>query len=112
MGLKLMGVVGLVALLVVFTAGMGGMASAAPTAAQCKEMRRLGVNACKSILNGAQPSAECCHRIRVTPIQCVCSVVTPEIAVIVRNFPRFYQMIQSCGRRVPRHYKCGSITTP
>uniref|UniRef100_A0A7N0U778 Bifunctional inhibitor/plant lipid transfer protein/seed storage helical domain-containing protein n=1 Tax=Kalanchoe fedtschenkoi TaxID=63787 RepID=A0A7N0U778_KALFE len=110
MGLKLMAVVRLVAL-VVFTAGMG-TASAAPTAAQCKEMRLLGVNACKAVLIGAEPSSECCHKIRVTPIECVCPAVTPERAVIIRNFPRVFQMIESCGRRVPRHYKCGSITTP
>ncbi|KAL9663955.1 hypothetical protein QQ045_019349 [Rhodiola kirilowii] len=89
-----------------------GTVSAAPTAARCKQLRRLGINACKPVIFGAHPSSDCCYRVRVTPLECVCSVVTPEVAVMVMNFPRFYEVIRNCGRQIPRHYRCGSITTP
>ncbi|XVF10936.1 hypothetical protein REPUB_Repub07fG0226300 [Reevesia pubescens] len=49
------------------------MASAAtPSAAQCKQERSLAVNACKPMIYGKLPSPECCQRIRVTHLECVC----------------------------------------
>ncbi|CAM8880629.1 unnamed protein product [Rhodiola kirilowii] len=89
-----------------------GTVSAAPTAARCRQLRRLGINACKPVMLGAQSSSDCCYRIRVTPLECVCSDVTPAVAVMVMNFPRFYEVIRNCGRQIPRHYRCGSVTTP
>ncbi|KAF5735113.1 hypothetical protein HS088_TW15G00613 [Tripterygium wilfordii] len=87
------------------------MASAGPSAAQCKEERRIGVNACKPVLYGKLPSPECCQRVRVTHIECVCPVITPKLAALI-DLNRAVRLVEGCGRRVPRHYKCGSITTP
>ncbi|XP_048229688.1 uncharacterized protein LOC8283236 [Ricinus communis] len=86
-------------------------ANAAPSAAQCKEERRLGLNACKPVVYGRPPSPQCCQRIRVTHIECVCPVVTPKLAALI-DVNRAIRVIEGCGRRVPRHFKCGSITTP
>ncbi|XP_050228620.1 uncharacterized protein LOC126677858 [Mercurialis annua] len=85
--------------------------SAAPSAAQCQEERTLGLNACKPVVYGRSPSAECCHRIRVSHVECVCPSITPKIAVLI-DVNRAVRVVEGCGRRVPRHYKCGSITTP
>ncbi|XP_057477474.1 uncharacterized protein LOC130765221 [Actinidia eriantha] len=87
------------------------MADAAPTAAQCKEERRVGINACKPVVYGKLPTPECCERIRVGHTECVCPVITPKLAALI-DVNRFVKLIEGCGRRVPRHFKCGSITTP
>ncbi|XWS62061.1 hypothetical protein CRYUN_Cryun07bG0178600 [Craigia yunnanensis] len=87
------------------------MAGAAPSAAQCKEERSLAVNACKPVIFGKLPSPECCQRARVTHFECVCPNVTPKLAAMV-DLKRILRLIEGCGRKVPRHYKCGSITTP
>ncbi|KAL8238728.1 hypothetical protein R6Q59_015295 [Mikania micrantha] len=87
------------------------MASAGPSASQCKKERRLAVNACKSVLYGRLPSPLCCQRIRVSHVKCICSVVTPKLAALV-NANRFIKLIEGCGRRLPHHFKCGSITVP
>ncbi|KAL3497629.1 hypothetical protein ACH5RR_040361 [Cinchona calisaya] len=86
-------------------------ASAAPSEAQCKLEKKLGVNACKEVLYGKPPSSDCCERIRVTDIECVCPVITPKLAALV-DVNRAIRLIEGCGRIVPRHFKCGSITTP
>ncbi|XP_050228626.1 uncharacterized protein LOC130014564 [Mercurialis annua] len=86
-------------------------ASAGPNAAQCKEEIRLGLNACKPVVYGKSPSAECCHRVRVSHVECVCPEITPKVAVLI-DINRAVRLVQGCGRRVPRHFKCGSITTP
>ncbi|CAI9095581.1 OLC1v1031569C1 [Oldenlandia corymbosa var. corymbosa] len=83
-----------------------------PTAAQCKMERRLGINACKPVLYGSRPPPECCQRIRITHVECVCPVITPQLAALVGDINRAITIIQGCGRVVPRHFKCGSITTP
>ncbi|KAI5655798.1 hypothetical protein M9H77_32985 [Catharanthus roseus] len=88
-----------------------GTISAAPTAAQCKEERRLGINACKPVIYGKLPSPECCARVRITDIECVCPIITPKLAALV-DVNRAIRLVEGCGRRVPRHFKCGSITTP
>ncbi|KAL3499747.1 hypothetical protein ACH5RR_038840 [Cinchona calisaya] len=87
------------------------IASAAPSGAKCKLERKLVINACKAVLYGKPPSADCCGRIRVTDIQCVCAVITPKLAALI-DLNRTIRIVQGCGRRVPRHFKCGSITTP
>ncbi|GKA18160.1 bifunctional inhibitor/plant lipid transfer protein/seed storage helical domain-containing protein [Tanacetum coccineum] len=86
-------------------------ARAAPTATECKEERRLGINECKNVMYGRSPSASCCQRIRVSHVECVCPAITPKLAALI-DVNRFIRLIQGCGRRVPRHFKCGSITTP
>ncbi|KAL9665102.1 hypothetical protein QQ045_020512 [Rhodiola kirilowii] len=93
--------------MVVLMADMGTNVATA-TAVDCKQMRRLGINACKPLLWGQDPSAECCYRIRITPEYCVCPVVTPKLAALVTDLGKAIRIIESCGRRVPRHHKCGS----
>ncbi|KAI7743404.1 hypothetical protein M8C21_014031 [Ambrosia artemisiifolia] len=85
--------------------------NAAPTAQECKEERRLAVVACQNVLYGRQPSAACCQRARVSHVECICPAITPKLAALI-DVNRFTKLIEGCGRRVPRHYKCGSITTP
>lgn len=82
-------------------------ANAAPSAAQCKEERKLAVKACKNVLYGRLPSPACCQRARVSHVECICPAITPKIAALV-DVNRFTKLVQGCGRRVPRHYKCGS----
>ncbi|XWS49651.1 hypothetical protein CRYUN_Cryun12cG0021400 [Craigia yunnanensis] len=87
------------------------MAGAALSASQCKEERTLAINACKPVIYGKLPTPECCQRVRVTHLECVCPVITPQIAPLI-DVNRAIRLIEGCGRKVPRHYKCGSITTP
>ncbi|CAH1453848.1 uncharacterized protein LOC111911393 [Lactuca sativa] len=87
------------------------MTCAAQTAAECKEERRLAVNACRNVLTGSLPSSACCQRARVSHAACICPAITPKVAALV-DINRFVKLVEGCGRRVPRHYKCGSITTP
>ncbi|KAB5564159.1 hypothetical protein DKX38_004213 [Salix brachista] len=100
-------------LLVLVVLGIWGVnrADAALSAAQCKVERRVGLNACKPVIYGKNPSPACCERVRVSHIECVCPDVTPKLAALV-DLNRAIRLIEGCGRRVPRHYKCGSITTP
>ncbi|KAH9776924.1 AAI domain-containing protein [Citrus sinensis] len=74
---------------------------------RCSKERRLGVNACKPIIYGQPPSPACCQRVRVSHVECVCPAITPKLAAL-----SVIRLIEGCGRRVPRHFKCGSITTP
>eukprot|EP00261_Vitis_vinifera_P040555 XP_019081798.1 PREDICTED: uncharacterized protein LOC109124264 [Vitis vinifera] len=83
----------------------------AVSGADCKEERRVAINACKPILYGKDPTPACCERIRVTHIECVCPVITPKLAALV-DVNRMIELVKGCGRRLPRHYKCGSITFP
>uniref|UniRef100_F6H7Y3 Bifunctional inhibitor/plant lipid transfer protein/seed storage helical domain-containing protein n=1 Tax=Vitis vinifera TaxID=29760 RepID=F6H7Y3_VITVI len=83
------------------------MASAAVSAAKCKEERRLGINACKAVVYGKSPTPACCHRMRVTHLGCVCSVITPKLAALV-DVNRMIELVKGCGRKLPRHYKCGN----
>ncbi|XP_021291943.1 uncharacterized protein LOC110422378 [Herrania umbratica] len=87
------------------------MAGAELSDAQCKEERNLGINACKPVVYGKLPSPECCQRVRVTHLECVCPVISPQLAALI-DVNRAVRLIEGCGRRVPRHYKCGSITIP
>ncbi|KAK8598974.1 hypothetical protein V6N13_076916 [Hibiscus sabdariffa] len=87
------------------------MAAAALSAAQCEQERDLAITACKPVVYGKLPSPECCQRVRVTHLECVCPVITPRITALI-NVNRAIRLIQGCGRSVPRHHKCGSITTP
>ncbi|KAL5709522.1 hypothetical protein ACHQM5_020202 [Ranunculus cassubicifolius] len=92
-----------------FIAGMCEMrmVGALLNAVQCKEERRIGLEACKSVIYGKLPSPQCCERVRVSHVECVCPVITPKLAALV-DVNRAIKLIQGCGRRVPRHYKCGS----
>lgn len=83
------------------------MASAKLSEAACKEERRIGINACKPVLYGKLPSPKCCERVRVTHIECVCSIITPKLAALI-DINRVIRLVEGCGRRVPRKFKCGS----
>ncbi|KAJ4710462.1 Bifunctional inhibitor/plant lipid transfer protein/seed storage helical domain [Melia azedarach] len=85
--------------------------SEAQSAAECRKERGILVNACKPVVIRRPPSAYCCERLRVTHVNCVCSVITPQLAALI-DVNYAIKVIQSCGRQVPRHFKCGSITTP
>ena len=74
---------------------------------QCKQEQTLGVNACKDIVLGKSPSAACCVRVRVSHFECICPAITPKLASLV-NVQQAIKLLQVCGRKVPRHFKCGS----
>lgn len=85
------------------------MASAAKMSAKkCKEERRVGVNACKEIVYGQNPTSECCKWMKVAHLDCVCPVITPKLAALV-DVNRMVKLVKDCGRKLPRHYKCGSM---
>lgn len=104
MGMDMKAVV-LVAVVMVVVV-MGGV-EGEQSAAECKEERRIGLNACKAVIYGKVPSAACCERVRVSHVECVCPIVTPKLAALV-DVNRAIRLIEGCGRRVPRHFKCGS----
>lgn len=83
------------------------MVSGELSSAECKQERKIGINACKPVIYGKLPSAECCQRVRVSHIECVCPVITPKLAALI-DLNRAIKLIEGCGRRVPRHFKCGS----
>ncbi|PHT96163.1 hypothetical protein T459_04045 [Capsicum annuum] len=101
----------LMAMLVILTLVINSFevkfANAKMSESACKEERRIGVNACKPVLYGKVPSPKCCERIRLTHIECVCSVITPKLAALV-DIKAAVRIVEGCGRRVPRNYKCGS----
>ncbi|KAK6231063.1 hypothetical protein QUC31_002581 [Theobroma cacao] len=80
----------------------GGMS---PT--QCKEKQRLLVNACSAVMFGHSPSSDCCEHVRLTQVQCVCPAITSKLAALV-GVEHTIKQIESCGRTVPRNFKCGS----
>ncbi|KAF3561928.1 hypothetical protein DY000_02014819 [Brassica cretica] len=41
------------------------------------------VNTCKRLILRQSPTAECCLRIRRTPMWCLCSIITPQLAALV-----------------------------
>ncbi|KAJ0037919.1 hypothetical protein Pint_23204 [Pistacia integerrima] len=79
----------------------------AQTAAECKEERRLLVDGCKSLLIRKPPSGYCCERLRVTHVNCVCPIITPQLAALI-DVNYAVKVVQGCGRQVPRLFKCGS----
>lgn len=84
------------------------MGSAAPSAAACKEERRLGIDACKAVVYGFDPSPACCKRVKVTHFECICPVITPKLAALIDD-EMAVRLFNGCGRIVPRHFKCGGI---
>ncbi|KAE8702717.1 hypothetical protein F3Y22_tig00110482pilonHSYRG00722 [Hibiscus syriacus] len=90
---------------------LNGGGVTAQSAAECKEERRILVNACKGLITRKPPTPYCCERLRVTHVNCVCPVITPQLAALI-DVNYAIKVIQGCGRQVPRHFKCGSITTP
>ncbi|KAL6349312.1 hypothetical protein AAG906_033968 [Vitis piasezkii] len=64
--------------------------SAAMSAAECKEERRLGIKVCTPVVYGNDPTPACCERVRVTHVEYV---------------DRLVRLIKGCGRKVHRHFK-------
>ncbi|KAJ4712614.1 Bifunctional inhibitor/plant lipid transfer protein/seed storage helical domain-containing protein [Melia azedarach] len=78
---------------------------------QCMQERRLGVNACFQLVLGQPPSAACCARFRANHLECLCPAITPKLASLF-DVNRAILLFKTCGKRVPRHFKCGSIHFP
>ncbi|CAI9095595.1 OLC1v1031583C1 [Oldenlandia corymbosa var. corymbosa] len=79
--------------------------------AECKKERRLGMIACKPLAHGYLPSPECCERMRNTNPECVCPLITPEMAAKV-DIQSALRIAESCGITVPRPFQCGSLVIP
>ncbi|CAA3005360.1 uncharacterized protein LOC111394471 [Olea europaea var. sylvestris] len=84
------------------------------TPSECKDEKNTLVNNCRPVIFGSNPSAACCQNVRDAHIECVCPYLGPKAAATIRTIgvSRVVQLIEGCGRSVPRNYKCGSITTP
>ncbi|KAL1196066.1 hypothetical protein V5N11_030126 [Cardamine amara subsp. amara] len=80
----------------------------------CHAQRRVLVNACKRLIFRQSPTVDCCIRIRKTPMWCVCSIITPQLAALVNANDVSYivGVVRRCGRPVARGTKCGSLTAP
>ncbi|KAA0041042.1 uncharacterized protein E5676_scaffold1017G00830 [Cucumis melo var. makuwa] len=98
---------GLVMGVVLAVMAMGVGEVAALTAAECKAERDMAVKKCLAVVFGRNPSPACCERARVSHAECICPAVTSKLMTYV-DPSRAIRLIQSCGRRVPRHFKCGS----
>ncbi|KAK9279178.1 hypothetical protein L1049_012856 [Liquidambar formosana] len=98
-------------LLVMGTVWEVPMANGDMSPSQCKEERKLITNACRPVIFGRNPSPDCCQRVRVTHIECVCPYVTTKVAALI-GVERSIKQIEGCGRTVPHNFKCGSVTTP
>ncbi|KAI6672177.1 hypothetical protein NL676_000083 [Syzygium grande] len=72
---------------------------------ECKEERKQLEGNCKPVIFGRQPSPECCARVRVMHVECVCPYVTPKLAALI-GIDRTIKQIEGCGRTVPRNFKC------
>ncbi|XP_062092264.1 uncharacterized protein LOC133798092 [Humulus lupulus] len=83
----------------------------AVTADQCKEERRQLVNECRPVIFGQDPSNNCCQRVRVVHVECICPYLTPKFAKLI-NLERTAKQIRSCGRNIPHNFRCGSATFP
>ncbi|KAK3037354.1 hypothetical protein RJ639_030452 [Escallonia herrerae] len=77
------------------------------SAANCREEKRLGIQACKPVLFGQKPSPACCERARVSTPECICPSISPKVAFLIGGAKRFVRLVEGCGRRVPPGYKCG-----
>ncbi|KAL3737887.1 hypothetical protein ACJRO7_019415 [Eucalyptus globulus] len=78
---------------------------------QCQDEIRRGIGVCMAVVMGQPPSAACCARVRATHAECVCPLVTPEVAAMI-DVDRVKKLAEGCGRNIPPHFKCGSITIP
>ncbi|CBI23386.3 hypothetical protein VitviT2T_002324 [Vitis vinifera] len=78
---------------------------------QCKQERQLGINSCKAVVFGQPASPACCQRIRVSHWECVCPAFNPKLAALI-DINKAIKILQTCGRKVPHHFKCGSLYFP
>ena len=86
------------------------MARAEMSPTECKQERKIAGNACQPVLYGKSPSAECCQRVRLTHLECVCPYVSPKVASIIRSYGlnKLVKQIEGCGRALPHNFNCGS----
>lgn len=75
----------------------------------CHAQRRILIKACTSSILRS-PTVQCCLRIRRTPMWCVCSIITPQLAATINADKLNYAVgvIRQCGRPIARGTKCGS----
>ncbi|KAI6707439.1 hypothetical protein NL676_010401 [Syzygium grande] len=66
---------------------------------QCQDAIRQGIGACMAIAMGQPPSATCCSRIRVTHTECMCPLITPEVAVMI-DVDRAKKLVKGCRRKI------------
>ncbi|XP_030533703.1 uncharacterized protein LOC115743172 [Rhodamnia argentea] len=78
---------------------------------QCQDEIRKGISTCMAVAMGQPPSAACCALVRVAHAECVCPLVTPEVAAMI-DVNRAKKLAEGCGRKIPPNFKCGSITIP
>uniref|UniRef100_A0A803R520 Bifunctional inhibitor/plant lipid transfer protein/seed storage helical domain-containing protein n=1 Tax=Cannabis sativa TaxID=3483 RepID=A0A803R520_CANSA len=79
----------------------------AVTTNQCKNERTQLVNECRPVIFGQDPSNNCCQRVRVIHVECICPYLTPKFANLI-NLARTAKQIRSCGRNIPHNFKCGA----
>ncbi|KAG9141130.1 hypothetical protein Leryth_001630 [Lithospermum erythrorhizon] len=77
----------------------------------CRQQRKGLENSCKPVIFGFKPSADCCAKVRGANFECICPYVTPKLISLI-GLQRAIKGIEGCGRPVPHHFKCGSVTTP
>lgn len=79
------------------------------SSSECKKELKQGADACTSaVMNGSKPSAACCDRVRASRVECICPAITPKVAAMI-DVNNAIRLVKSCGVKVPRHFKCGSI---
>ncbi|MBA0602808.1 hypothetical protein Gorai_002975, partial [Gossypium raimondii] len=61
----------------------GGGGVRAESAAECKGERNILVNACNGVIRQKSPTPYCCQRLRVTHVNCVCPIITPQLAALI-----------------------------
>ncbi|KAG8381034.1 hypothetical protein BUALT_Bualt06G0078800 [Buddleja alternifolia] len=84
------------------------------TPGQCKEEKDNLEQTCRSValIFGRNPTAACCQLVRTAHVECVCPYVSSKLVAAVGGPKRLIRLVGSCGRFIPRNFKCGSVTTP
>ncbi|KAI3901171.1 hypothetical protein MKW92_051505 [Papaver armeniacum] len=55
-----------------------------------------------------RPAKNCCALVREVDVNCICTYATKEVAKLISMHKVFY-VAATCGRKLPRMKKCGSI---
>ena len=74
---------------------------------QCKKERDVVINSCQGFVFGQAASPVCCEQVKVFHFECLCPAFTPKLVALF-DVNKAIKLLQDCGRRVPRHFKCGS----
>ncbi|GMQ04616.1 hypothetical protein CsSME_00049974 [Camellia sinensis var. sinensis] len=78
---------------------------------ECQRERQLVTNACSQAVFGQPPSVACCVYIRLGHFECLCPMFTPKLISLI-NVNQTMKLLNSCGKMVPRHFKCGGLNFP